>query len=386
MPDPPSDWWTSLSGPGEEAARRLREWASQVEQLGISGGNPLQAQIGGLLAGIIGGHRPDAQKQWGMDPGEGGVAGLVEGLIGSPASAAGTALGMLPLPGAGTGIRAWHGSPHDFDRFSMETIGTGEGGAAYGHGLYFAGRPETGLSYRNRLSRSTSPPIDVAERYFKPGTIIPTAWGTHQKVVSFTRLKNRSWDALLQDVNPETGEAFGQKYHAQVPDLQTLNAEFDRRGEPRWQPGHLYEVTLQTHPTHLLDWDAPLYQQPPGVIEALQSLGVKPWRPSSDWSRVTGSRGYQEVGYRLAKRSSKEYIPAAETSEALKGEGVHGIQYLDQLSRGKGEGTRNYVMFDDKLIDIVGKYGIPIALFDLARRRLASQGQDPEHEKAYDAR
>ena len=29
------------------------------------------------------------------------------------------------------GIRAYHGSPHDFDEFSMEKIGTGEGAQAY---------------------------------------------------------------------------------------------------------------------------------------------------------------------------------------------------------------------------------------------------------------
>jgi hypothetical protein len=35
------------------------------------------------------------------------------------------------------GIKAYHGSPHDFDQFSMSKIGTGEGAQAYGHGLYF---------------------------------------------------------------------------------------------------------------------------------------------------------------------------------------------------------------------------------------------------------
>src|SRR5215471_5241978 len=33
------------------------------------------------------------------------------------------------------GIKAFHGSPHDFDKFSMAKIGTGEGAQAYGHGL-----------------------------------------------------------------------------------------------------------------------------------------------------------------------------------------------------------------------------------------------------------
>src|SRR5690606_6130189 len=34
--------------------------------------------------------------------------------------------------------RAFHGSPHRFDRFSLQHIGTGEGAQAFGWGLYFA--------------------------------------------------------------------------------------------------------------------------------------------------------------------------------------------------------------------------------------------------------
>ena len=42
--------------------------------------------------------------------------------------------------------------------------------------------------------------------------------------------------------------------------------------------------------------------------------------------------------------------------------GIPGIKYLDQGSRAAGEGSRNYVVFDDKLVSIVKKYGIPGAI------------------------
>ena len=38
--------------------------------------------------------------------------------------------------------------------------------------------------------------------------------------------------------------------------------------------------------------------------------------------------------------------------------GVPGIKYLDQGSRGAGTGTKNYVVFDQNLINIIKKYGI----------------------------
>ena len=45
-------------------------------------------------------------------------------------------------------------SPHDFDQFSMEHIGKGEGAQAYGHGLYFAGEKAVAEHYREGLAPS----------------------------------------------------------------------------------------------------------------------------------------------------------------------------------------------------------------------------------------
>jgi hypothetical protein len=47
-------------------------------------------------------------------------------------------------------------------------------------------------------------------------------------------------------------------------------------------------------------------------------------------------------------------------SIALREAGIPGIRYLDAGSRGAGEGSRNYVVFDDKLIDIVSRNNQPI--------------------------
>jgi hypothetical protein len=64
----------------------------------------------------------------------------------------------------GNAIRAYHGSPHDFDMFDSKHIGSGEGNAAQGHGLYFAGREKTAQYYRDFLS----PPRDKVAGGFGP--------------------------------------------------------------------------------------------------------------------------------------------------------------------------------------------------------------------------
>jgi len=58
----------------------------------------------------------------------------------------------LGWTGMTTPIRAYHGSPHTFDRFDLSKIGTGEGAQAYGHGLYFAENEGVARSYKTTLS------------------------------------------------------------------------------------------------------------------------------------------------------------------------------------------------------------------------------------------
>ena len=53
----------------------------------------------------------------------------------------------------GTGVTAWHGSPHLFDKFKSEAIGTGEGAQAYGHGLYLAENPKVAQGYQKTLAK-----------------------------------------------------------------------------------------------------------------------------------------------------------------------------------------------------------------------------------------
>ena len=56
--------------------------------------------------------------------------------------------------GGKTLLEAFHGSPHKFDNFSMDQIGTGEGAQAYGHGLYFTDTEDIARGYRDGLAGS----------------------------------------------------------------------------------------------------------------------------------------------------------------------------------------------------------------------------------------
>jgi hypothetical protein len=53
----------------------------------------------------------------------------------------------------------YHGSPHIFDKFTTDHIGSGEGAQAYGWGLYFAGNKEVAKYYRAALTGGPSAPM-----------------------------------------------------------------------------------------------------------------------------------------------------------------------------------------------------------------------------------
>jgi hypothetical protein len=198
-------------------------------------------------------------------------------------------LAMMTTLGAGAvpqdanalnmGIKAYHGSPHDFDAFDLSKIGTGEGAQAYGHGLYFAGNEDVAKSYR--------------------------------------------------DIQP-------------VP---ASIEELAMQGGPPSR-GHMYEVNINADPEHFLDWDKPLSEQSPQVQQAAkQAMGA-------NWNEFKSAKAGDAIKQGFV-------APGADTTAAqLHQAGIPGIKYLDQGSRAAGDGSRNYVVFNDKLIDILKKYGM----------------------------
>src|SRR5262245_24504001 len=64
-------------------------------------------------------------------------------------------------------IRAFHSSPHDFERFDISKVGRGEGSQVYGHGLYFAENPKVsgqgGTYWRQFLDRFSPNEMSAAQ-------------------------------------------------------------------------------------------------------------------------------------------------------------------------------------------------------------------------------
>lgn len=70
----------------------------------------------------------------------------------------------------------WHGSPHGFDKFSLNKIGTGEGAQAYGYGLYFSSKKEIAEYYAKELARRVS---NREQIFSKPEFNTPKHWAEY---------------------------------------------------------------------------------------------------------------------------------------------------------------------------------------------------------------
>lgn len=174
--------------------------------------------------------------------------------------------------------------------------------------------------------------------------------------------------------------------------------------------GRLYKVDLAPKDDEWLDWDKPLSQQSDKVLDGLDKLipgqkriveidramdeiasrpaarhsenpaWTKEWdaldaerrellsREDTMPAHTRGEKAYKAIGDRRPRyagdkfpewmRGEKLGGDDVYASKALREAGVPGIRFLDGSSRSKGEGHHNYVVFDDKLVNIESKASV----------------------------
>jgi hypothetical protein len=229
-------------------------------------------------------------------------------------------------------IEAFHGSPHKFDRFSMENIGTGEGAQAYGHGLYFADSEDVARGYRDDLNNLYS------KQHTLDGEEIP-AWVVAEVDAGRAGKVRADFEGRIAEANqkladPNTVQPWlieHQKATAEKTLRQLDKLESGSAAEP---PGALYKVEIDVDPDTLLDWDKPLGEQP-----ELRSLYPAAYdKLARDWQRLPEEakaspqvQSLYSTGA-LIKRLEKA-AGADGASQLMREAGYPGIRYLDGNSR-----------------------------------------------------
>ena len=250
-------------------------------------------------------------------------------------------------------IKAYHGSPHDFDKFSTENIGTGEGAQAYGHGLYFAEREGTAKAYRDNLKGNIVTRSDgVQKTYGQHITDVENAIKAEHPNLHSDNV-NRAAKSVIDD-NLTLADIEGMGEFENV-----YKTGINANKSARESKGSMYEVDIDARPEELLDYDLPLGEQP----EILQRIDDK-YGDSEIFLSQMGGLDKSSRGGELYAALGGNY-KAADVSKYLKNEiGIKGIKYADAQTRFSPKGrTNNYVIFDDKTVEIARKYGVsmPVA-------------------------
>ena len=252
---------------------------------------------------------------------------------------------------AAEGIKAYHGSPYSFDKFSTSQIGTGEGAQAYSRGLYFAEREKTAEGYRDRIAgadwvdssgipqQTNSITSDLTERLRADG----------MGVVDADRAATM-WSIIARDGDQARNS----------PGYPVIKKYLDEKGIKLRQKGSMYEVNIDATPDEFIDWDLPLDEQSESVMNALKKTDWYEYAEEGAYNAAE-RRGDNAYGMDLVRWLEED--GAEDAAQMLKDAGIKGVQYADAQTRfGKGPKTKNYVVYDDKLIDITKKYGISVPL------------------------
>lgn len=243
-------------------------------------------------------------------------------------------------------IRAFHGSPYDFDKFDASKIGTGEGAQAYGHGLYFAQNQSVAQEYKKN-ARMFRPNTDGkwSKRTVRDAEDSVAHAGSREEAIK--HLSNLL-ESVAEDVSlrPQVEDAIAYLQNQKPP-------------KPR-----VYEVEIAYPESAMLDLDAPVREQPEAIIRALRNLGLpdRPLTGREAYNTLVTKRQHQAAADSLRTNQPAPSIKHFERliTPQLREAGVPGAKYFDGDSRSAGEGTRNYVMFPgtEDQIRILRKYGL----------------------------
>jgi len=328
------------------------------------------------------------------------------------------------------GIIAFHGSGADFDEFSLDMIGTGEGSQAYGYGLYFTDTKSIAEFYKDAVREESNiihldgKPIDSVyssdneERFSE---YITENFEPDQFNDAYMVLDNLGQGiSSVEDADSMAASSLTR------PQMEIYNKIRNDLEVPELPEGKMYEVMINIQPENLLDYDKPLKSQPKEIqsaaLKASKSAGAYKGTDKKTLELSGGALLADMVNNIVIKQnlqgmtSEAEKIAAQEFFE----QGIPGIKYFDNASRNTADGTslgaieteqgfvgrvestvpsmfgptdpqrvltrskpyktkeeaerwieeaigrntRNYVIFDDKLVNIMKKYGIvgPVAV------------------------
>lgn len=267
---------------------------------------------------------------------------------------------------------AYNGSPNNFDKFSTDYIGSGEGNQVHGWGLYFSENKETAENYRNRLRGIEEQTLEGANKILgQLNECIKYAKSKKNKITEDAldlynsmeyRYENKSdlmadlRDGInkqkehikhIKQVLREKGNNKSQVYKVDIPESDVLLDEdkiFNEQSENVQEA--LEKILKDDEDGQLIDYSI-LQEQEDEDGYPITNL----WLGNITDNSLTGKEIYESISLTMRETYGIEKGEADKlTSQLLNRYGIKGITY-----DGRQDG-RCYVIFDDKAVKVLEKY------------------------------
>ena len=302
-------------------------------------------------------------------------------------------------------------------RFDLSKIGTGEGAQAYGHGLYFAEKEGIARSYRDTLSShkfkydNVQPDNEAAQKFSdllsdiqqrkakladEDGFISIDASTDDLAALAAEEDKVRNM-MVMDTINRNPHLQYGRMYEVEIDADPNAFLDWDKplseqpeavrqaiqANMPEYKTRNIAGVPhvvannrmIEVNDPDLTGRDAYILSrmgQPGGLTReqaaaassALREAGIPGIKYLDAGSRVPSAMAKKELADWQAQLpiAEKELADATASGDKwLIGRKQAEVQRIkDGIARvsQEAEGTRNYVVFDDNLINIIRKYGI----------------------------
>ena len=270
---------------------------------------------------------------------------------------------------------AFAGSRVDYDRPSLEAIGSGEGAQAHGWGLYYALNKDVAERYRENFTRGARN-LEYDGKEIKYMRLSEKKKAPALKRVIHDFVYNSFDD--ISDMIPEKLQKMKDYYEREVRNSSVINdkergrlaaenlealKDFDISKLKEKKQGQVHEVDIPENP-YLLDEQKPFSEQSDivkkGIIDTLNSMNLtekqkEKFRNNIENRRDTGKEIYEELVVAMGTSrgdglisSSKENMPLV--SKALAENGVKGITYF-----GRQDG-RCFVIFNPADVRVIQKF------------------------------
>ena len=241
-----------------------------------------------------------------------------------------------------------HGSPHKFDKFSTEKIGTGEGAQVFGWGLYF-----TDL---DSIARNYADNSNLIERYLN----FIYEFGVPDRFYQIPENKRQNKESLIKYINEQIkgfeGNIFQQKEWNKLKNaIESYNSS-------------IYKVSIYKGKSPdqytFLEWDKSVSQE---IFKKINDLAIskndviiKMLSEGINTKNIEGSALYKNLSRQLGSDKAASLF--------LLEAGIDGIKYpAESISRGATSDTArgfNYVVFDDSAVTIENVTSFSKSLID----------------------